>query len=54
MLNATADGFANTIQKWWARPFNAQGSVTTWFLFLGLIIVIIAAWSQILRFITEE
>jgi len=52
-MNGTANDFAATIQKWWAQPFNAQGSVLTWFLFLGLIIVIIIAWNTVLRFILE-
>lgn len=48
------DDFTASVQKWWAQPFNATGSVTNWFLFLGLIIVIIIAWNHILRFIIEE
>lgn len=48
-----ADQFSAMIQKWWAQPFNAQGSVTNWFLFLGLVIVILIAWRSILRFILE-
>lgn len=53
-MGEAANNFADTIQKWWKQPFNVQGSVTTWFLFLGLIIVIVIAWNQILRFILEE
>jgi hypothetical protein len=45
--------FAAQVKAFWARPFNAQGSALQWFLFLGLLIVIIIAWNTILRFITE-
>jgi hypothetical protein len=53
-MAGTASDFANTIEKWWAQPFNAQGSAFQWFLFLGLLIIIVVAWNQILRFILEE
>lgn len=53
-MNETVDGFAASVQKWWAQPFKADGSVGTWFLFLGLIIVIVIAWNTILRFILDK
>lgn len=53
-MAGTADDFAATVHKWWAQPFNAQGSGTQWFLFLGLVIVIIIAWNTVLRFIMRE
>lgn len=46
--------FSAMIRQWWAQPFNAQGSVVNWFLFLGLIIIIIIAWNTILKFIIAE
>lgn len=49
-----ADNFAAMVQKWWAQPFNAQGSVGTWFLFFGLVIVILIAWQKILKFVVTE
>lgn len=42
------------IKQWWAQPFNAQGSAVNWFLFFGLIIIIIIAWNMILKFIIAE
>ena len=41
------------IADFWKQPFNASGSAVQWFLFLGLLIVIIFAWNRILRFIIE-
>lgn len=35
--------------NWWKQPFNAQGSVSSWFLFTGLVLVIIFLWSRVLR-----
>lgn len=34
--------------SWWAKPFNTDGSVTSWFLFTGLILVVIFLWTRIL------
>ena len=47
------DNFANSVKQWWAQPFNAQGSVVNWFLFLGLLIVLSIAWRTVILFITE-
>lgn len=47
------DGFTQNVADWWAQPFNTQGSVINWFLFVGLLIVIIIAWNTVLRFVTE-
>jgi len=52
-MAGTADDFAETIKKWWGQPFNPSGDVVQWFLFLGLIIVIVIAWNTVLRFILE-
>ena len=35
--------------QWWRRPFNSEASATGWFLFTGLVLVIIFLWSRILR-----
>lgn len=45
--------FFSALKTWVAQPFNTQQSVTGWFLFLGLIMIICFAWNQILRFIVE-
>lgn len=44
---------AEAFKNFWRQPFSAQGSVVNWFLFIGLLIVIIFAWNRILRFIAE-
>lgn len=49
----TLDDFDAMVRKWWAQPFDASGSALQWFLFLGLIIIIIIAWNTILRFVLE-
>lgn len=36
-------------KSWWTKPFNAEGSVFDWFLFTGVILVIIYLWTRILR-----
>lgn len=45
--------FTAMIQKWWAQPFQSGMSVSGWFLFLGLLLIIVIAWNLILRFVTE-
>ena len=39
----------DTFANWWKAPFNTNGSVADWFLFTGLILVIIFLWTRILR-----
>jgi hypothetical protein len=53
-MGGLADDWAATVKKWWAKPLNTDGDVLQWFLFLGLVIVIIIAWNTILKFILEE
>lgn len=48
-MGEAAQAFAN----FWKQPFQASGSAGNWFLFIGLLLVIIFAWTRILRFITE-
>lgn len=38
-----------SFKDWWTQPFKTDGSVTSWFLFTGLILVIIFLWTRILR-----
>lgn len=45
--------FAERIKAFWRQPYQPEGSVFSWFLFLGLLIVIVFAWSRILRHIAE-
>lgn len=39
----------NNFAIWWKQPFNSSGTVSSWFLFTGLILVIIWLWTRILR-----
>lgn len=36
-------------QNWWNAPFKNEMSVTNWFLFTGIILVIIWLWTRILK-----
>lgn len=38
----------NGVNKWLKQPFKEEGSVIDWFLFLGLVFVIIILWQRIL------
>lgn len=38
---------------WWKHPYNSQGSAIQWFLFLGLVIICVIAWSRIIREIID-
>jgi hypothetical protein len=40
-------------QKWWTSPFQAGMSVTGWFLFFGVIVVIAGMWKLIFIHIRE-
>lgn len=40
-------------QSFMARPFRAEMSALDWFLFLGLILIIMILWRMILRHIGE-
>ena len=42
-----------SIRAWWDEPFDSEGDVWTWFLFIGMLIVIIFAWSRVLRLISD-
>lgn len=34
--------------EWWRQPFSADMSAPHWFLFVGLVLVIMALWQMIL------
>lgn len=51
-MNETTTIFQD-VKTWAAQPFNTQMSVTGWFLFFGLIIVVSVAWQLIFRHIAE-
>jgi hypothetical protein len=41
-------GFCKSVRGWLAKPFDEDGNVIDWFLFVGLIGVISWLWSRIL------
>ena len=42
-----------TFKQWAAKPFSVDMTATEWFLFIGLLIVIVALWNIILFRITD-
>lgn len=42
-------GITSAFEKWFSRPFNSEGSVWNWFLFVGLLLLIAFAWSKIIK-----
>lgn len=38
-----------SLKKWWEKPFDTDMSVSGWFLFFGLLIVISVLWALVLR-----
>lgn len=47
-------GIWDDLKQSWKQPFRADMSAADWFLFLGLIIVILVAWRIILNHILED
>lgn len=41
--------FCDEVKKWYRQPLRTDGSAMNWFLFVGLILVIIFAWTRILE-----
>ena len=46
--NNSSCGFCAAVEKWFALPFNSQGDIVSWFLFVGLIFIAIFFWTRIL------
>lgn len=40
-----------SFKNWFARPFSTDMDAVHWFLFLGLIVVLLSLWSLIFRHI---
>lgn len=38
----------NSLQAWWKQPFDSQGTVWNWALFIGLLLVLIILWSRVI------
>lgn len=46
-------GIWDKFKVWAAKPFSVDMTATEWFLFIGLLIVIVALWNVILFRILE-
>ena len=46
-------GFWGTFKTWLKHPFSVDMTAGEWFLFIGLLIVIIALWNIVLFRIVE-
>lgn len=46
--NNSNAGLVASVQQWWLKPFNANGSALNWLLFLGLVSIGIFLWQLIL------
>jgi hypothetical protein len=42
------------VKAWFERPFNSNGNVLNWVLFLGLIIIIVWMWNTVLWKFSSE
>jgi hypothetical protein len=42
-------GIITHITSWLKQPFNAQGDVLSWTLFLGLVLVVTFFWTRVLQ-----
>lgn len=38
----------SSFKAFWTQPFQSNGSVTNWALFIGLILVLILLWSRVI------
>jgi hypothetical protein len=47
-------GLIETINAWWAHPFQSGGSAFNWVLFVGLIIIAVFLWQLILLELARE
>jgi hypothetical protein len=43
----------DSFKGWMTRPFSADMSAAEWFLFVGLVIVIMAVWRMIFMHLKE-
>jgi hypothetical protein len=38
----------SSLREWWAQPFDSNGGVVNWALFIGLILVLIFLWTRVI------
>jgi len=46
--NLEQTGLVSSLGKWYAHPFNADGSALNWLLFLGLVIIAAFLWNLVI------
>ena len=42
------------VKSWYAQPYQANMDATHWFLFLGLLLFLMAAWRVVLGHIVRD
>jgi hypothetical protein len=53
MYDEQDHGILGALTNWLAHPFNSEGSVLNWALFIGLLLVIIWFWNWVLIQLAE-
>lgn len=53
-MNTTQSGFVSEIIGWAKKPFNSQGSILNWILFVGLLIIAAFMWNLVLLKLNTE
>lgn len=48
------DALYTRLRDMLARPFNEDGDALSWFLFLGLVVISLFAWTRILKHMIQE
>lgn len=46
--NLQQTGLVSSLGKWYAHPFNADGSALNWLLFVGLVIIVAFLWNLVI------
>lgn len=41
--------FVNDLRRWTVHPYNEDGNVFDWFLFIGLMVCATFLWSRIIK-----
>lgn len=44
----------SSIQGWIKQPFNSQGDLVSWALFVGLMLILVFMWTRVLSHITAD